>query len=216
MAWKGVRADMKAALAAVLMSAIAACGALTTKAEVAPLCEMDWAALLAMSPETFDQDLNGGWRPWADIPACLPAVADLLRDYRLENPGLPEDDLNLIQHHEYQIRASDGQTKKAIELLKELIATEENHAGLLYKRAALAFLEKDRPALLAARAELANLPMPPYFAAMAQDWNEKYPDSKPLVWPVNLDVVDALITCFDKTYAVAYGDYACRENPKPQ
>ncbi|MGN6366365.1 hypothetical protein [Asticcacaulis taihuensis] len=67
------------------------------------------------------------------------------------------------------------------------------------------FLNNDKPALLAARAQLLAEPKP-------EGWDEAVAELKAsgetIQWPLNLEVVDGLILCFDKPYAEAYG---CRQ-----
>lgn len=75
-----------------------------------------------------------------------------------------------------------------------------------YALATVAFLNNDRPALEAARARMAALPMPPEFVQAAERFKATY--GRELAWPLNLDVVDRLIACFGEPYSKAYGD--CR------
>jgi hypothetical protein len=69
----------------------------------------------------------------------------------------------------------------------------------LYVDASIAFLKRERPALLAARESLARLPKPPGFAP-------RDPNGRPLPidWPMNLNVVDGFVACFGKSYREAY------------
>jgi hypothetical protein len=65
----------------------------------------------------------------------------------------------------------------------------------VYVDATIAFLDRDRDALLKARTRLAEIP----------------PEAgKPNSKPMNLDVVDGLVRCFDRSYRDAYS--ACRGN----
>jgi hypothetical protein len=173
-------------------------------------CIADKAPLLSLSYEDFDQDLDGGWRPIADIPRCYAASADLLADYQSVRTDLSADERLGVKHHEFQMRAYAGQTDRAIVLIEEIIRDEEHHNNRLYHQAAHAFLKKDRAALLKVRDEMVASPVPEPFAQAVADYAKKYPDRKPLTWPLNLDVVNAFIVCFDETYEVAYGYEACR------
>ncbi|REM04450.1 hypothetical protein DSI28_13020, partial [Mycobacterium tuberculosis] len=47
-------------------------------------CAVDRAAMLALTPEQFDQDLRGGWRPMAEKAQCQLAAADLIAAYRAQ------------------------------------------------------------------------------------------------------------------------------------
>ena len=70
-----------------------------------------------------------------------------------------------------------------------------------YAAATVAFLRMTRPALLAARAKLVAEPKP-------DGWDEAVAELKAsgetVLWPLNLEVVDGMILCFDKPYAEAY------------
>lgn len=177
-------------------------------ASVVPDCDYESAAILALSPEAFDQDMNGGWRPLADKPECRGAAADLLAAYRHAHWGdLGPDQLHLNYWHEGQIRASLDQRDRAVRLLMAGVNPNDSGSGFDdYALGAVAFLRNDRPALEAARARLAALPMPDSFRRAAETLREKY--GREVKWPMNLDVLDGLIACFGRSYDEAYGD--CR------
>lgn len=177
-------------------------------ASVVPDCDYDRAAILALSPEAFDQDMNGGWRPLADKPECRGAAADLLAAYRHAHWGdLGPDQLHLNYWHEGQIRASLDQRDRAVRLLMAGVNPNDSGSGFDdYALGTVAFLRNDRPALEAARARLAALPMPDSFRRAAETFREKY--GREVKWPMNLDVLDGLIACFGRSYDEAYGD--CR------
>ena len=171
-------------------------------------CAHDRAAILALSPEAFDQDMNGGWRPLADRSECRAVAADLLAAYRHARwADLGPDQLHLNYWHEGQIRASLDQRDRAVRLLMAGVNPNESGSGFEeYALGTVAFLRNDRPALDAARARLAALPKPEGFQRGADAFREKY--GFEVKWPMNLDVLDGLITCFGKSYDEAYGD--CR------
>ena len=74
----------------------------------------DRAALLALSPADFDQDLEGGWRPLGEKPECAAIAADLLAAYRKARWGdLTQSELHTNYWHEGQLRAGLGQTQAA-------------------------------------------------------------------------------------------------------
>ena len=58
--------------------------------------------------------------------------------------------------------------------------------------ATIAFLKRDKPALLAAREALASLPRPEDF-----DPRDAQGNVVDISWPMNLHVVNGLINCFD-------------------
>lgn len=169
-----------------------------------PACRHDRAAMLALDEDAFDQDLTGGWRALSN-KGCELAAADLIAAYRASHGG-GRGVLSLW--HEGQLRADAGQTARAIALFARSRKTRAEDAGWgwnLYVDGSLAFLRHDRPALRVARDRVAALP-PPADLARARG-----PDGKPATirWPMNLNILDGLLRCFDRLYRIAYGDGAC-------
>jgi len=177
-----------AQLIAADSSAVAAAGPVDSR------CAYDHKAMLALDPDSFDQALvGGGWRALAQR-RCYADAADLIRDYR-EAHNL---EAMILYWHEGQARAMGGQTAQAIELFHRARANASVPWGH-YVDATLAFLQRDRRALLVARAALAALPPP-------RNFHPTDIHGKPLSvrWPPNLNVVDALLQCFDRSYEDAY------------
>jgi hypothetical protein len=185
-------------------------------ARAAEPCSYNRTAMLALDEEAFDQDLGnggGGWRAIGNVPGCELAAADLLADYRAAHPTASA----LLAWHEGQLRAMAGQYERAIALLDlDRKPRGEGAAGWNhYVDATLAFLRHDMPALRAAREQLAAVPYTPgegvpplkdgYFELPSP------PGQAPMRmrWPPNIEVVDGLVTCFDKPYSEAYAT-ACR------
>lgn len=165
-------------------------------AATAPPCVSDEAALLALSPEAFDQDLDGGWRSIAARPECQSEAADLIARYRLAAMGWQR----LLAWHEGQLRALSGDSSAAIVLMRsarrpEIDEGSPNGQWNAYVDATIAFLEHDRDAIAAARSQL--IAAPPQSGWTGAE-------------PMNLTVVDKLIKCFDRSYADAYGSADCR------
>ena len=89
------RFPVRSSLAVALLLAGAAYPAAAL--ETQPPAEGDAAApciapgereeLLALDQQSFDQDLEGGWRPIAARPECRLAAADLIREYRERAEG---------------------------------------------------------------------------------------------------------------------------------
>lgn len=75
----------------------------------------------------------------------------------------------------------------------------------LYVDFTIAFLQRDRAALMKAREALARLPRPAGF-----DPRDQQGRPFPVEWPLNLKVVNALIRCLDQSYVIAYGR-TCRQ-----
>jgi hypothetical protein len=160
------------------------------------LCMFNRAELLALDEHSFDQDMDGGWRAVARHEECTEVAADLIREYR-ETRGLTS---TILYWHEGQLRAHAGSTDEAIRLFEKSRKTFDIFGWNLYVDASIAFLRRDKPALLAAREALARLPRP-------EDFNPRDAQGNVVVvsWPLNLSVVDGLITCFDRAYKEAYG-----------
>ena len=160
-------------------------------------CAYDRAALLALEEQSFDQDLEGGWRAVARQQGCLEAAANLIRDYREAN-GLSS---YILFWHEAQLRAYSDDTQPAIALFEQSYKAPDDGLGWnIYVDATVAFMRGDREALLAARKRLVALPEPPNRFTVDVNGNE----IEPPPWPPNLRVVDNLIRCYERTYAEAY------------
>ena len=170
-------------------------GSSTTEAGAFP-CTFNRAELLALDEHSFDQDMNGGWRAVAHQEGCIEVAADLIREYR-ENRWLRS---TILYWHEGQLRALAGSTDEAIRLFEKSHKADDAFGWNLYVDASIAFLKRDKPALLAAREALARLPRPEDFDP--RDAQGKVVD---IPWPPNLSVVDGLIACFDREYKEAYG-----------
>jgi hypothetical protein len=160
-------------------------------------CASDTGAALALSPQVFDQDATLGWRALAKSPECLAAAANLIAAYRKAHWGnVKPSELHVNYWHEGQMRAAAGQTNTARPLLLAGISPDNFGDFADYALGTVAFLDHDLAALKAARARLAATPEPQDFASTAKKYN--------ISWPLNLDVLDGLIKCFDKPYREAY------------
>ncbi|HBS57599.1 MAG TPA: hypothetical protein DEA38_17990 [Stenotrophomonas sp.] len=179
----------------------------------APDCSYDRDALLAMEPDAFDQDLEGGWRPLAERD-CQREAADLLAAYS----ALPKAAGNTtIIWHEGQLRAELGQTAQAIALMQRTYKPKDKDPGYwnAYVDGTVAFLQHDRAALEKARAALVAIPTPEEFAGALKDGRYHFTTAGgqkvDVPWPPNLDVLDGFLRCFDRDYHNAYGNQACRK-----
>jgi len=165
-------------------------------------CLQPDAAMLALPLQDFDQT-SAGWRS-LDAEGCEAVGAEAIARYREVNrDALANEDLGTLIWHEGQLRAAAGQTDAAITLMLEA-RNSESEAIQPYVDATVAFLRRDREALLAARERLLGLPVPDYFEAAAERYRVNYPDHPPLAWPLNLDKVDGFIACFGRSYRDAY------------
>jgi hypothetical protein len=166
-------------------------------------CSYDRDAMMALDQRAFDQDFpDGGWRAVGSRPGCEIAAADLIARWREANPDRMEIP-GLLLWHEGEMRAIAGDYPAAIAVMlqtrRELSADRElfDRAWNAYVDATVAFLNRDRAALEAAQAQLAEVPEPSDWAAM----NAGSP--QPMAWPMNSLVVAGLLACFDKPYAQA-------------
>lgn len=177
-------------------------------------CEVDAArfdALMALNPQSFDQDFSGGWRPVGNTSGCERAAADLLIAYMDHSPHFNPERPGVIGWHAGQMLAMAGEAELAIAYFDAArsVSPEWN----LYVDATLAFMHRDRPAAEAARAELATLrPSEEEMAArrqfLADNPRIRMPEGF-VEQPENLAVVDRLLRCWDAPYADAYSG-ACR------
>lgn len=179
--------------------------------EAQPNCAPDGQIMLLQDFATFDMSARG-WRSVHQQPGCEAAAADLIARYRaLQRTILAPPEALSLRWHEGQVRAGLGDEKAALALFAGAHDAGQGAAWNAYVDATVAFLKKDRAALTAARAQLAAAPPPPDFEAMATEYEQRT-GQRP-VWPPNLDVVDALVTCFDRTYREAFADPACHTSP---
>jgi hypothetical protein len=172
---------------------------------------VDAEAALKLAPAAFDQDPKGGWRPLGARPECGSAAADLVAAYRKAHwATLTPSELHLSFWHEGQLRAMAGQSARAVPLLMAGVDPESGFGFEDYAVGTIAFLDRDLAGLKTARARLAALPPPVDFEQTKA--RTKVRSGLDLHWPLNLDVLDRLIACFDEPYATAYG---CRPKPAP-
>jgi hypothetical protein len=164
-------------------------------------CRQADETMLALSFQDFDQG-DEGWRS-LETAGCEIAAADGIKKYRERNADMVVNADNTLAWHEAQLRASAGQTDAALELM---VSRRDTASPSIrpYTDATIAFLRRDWAGLLAARDALVALPEPQAFRDAANRYAASYPDLPPLKWPLNLDVVDGLIACFDRPYSEAY------------
>jgi hypothetical protein len=177
---------MKLVLAALL--------ALTTGAARAAECAPDHAKMMAADFRVFSEGVRA-----LDQKACLPQIRDLLHDYReARKKELTPGQYRLLTWQEGTARAKMGDNFTAIPLLSAWL-DDPTPAIRDYAAATIAFLRRDKPALLAARDRLIAEPKPDGFDEQA--FHQK--------WPLNLVIVDAFVGCYDRPYAEAYASGEC-------
>lgn len=179
------------------------------------LSQSDRERLLNLDEDAFDQDSSSGWRAIATKTGCELAAADLIRDYR-ERHSLNK---TIVIWHEGQMRAIGNDYVAAIRLFEQSRKPEDqNVAGWNeYVDASIAFLRRDMRALLQARKALSIIEPPPSFDVTDGVFEIPNSSGNPhkMRWPPNIDVVDGLIKCFEKSYRDAYSDPECRP-PAPR
>lgn len=176
----------------------------------ADACAVDRDAMLALTPQQFDQDLDGGWRPMAEKAECQLAAADLIAAYRAQPKAAGN---TTMIWHEAQMRAQVGQDAQAVTLMRQTYKPAPDAGGWNpYVDASIALIDKDRPALTAARATLAALPAPPETNVENGFFDFTMPNGEvvQVAWPPNLDIVDAFVRCFGQSYRQAFSNQACR------
>lgn len=162
-----------------------------------PECAHNREAILALELVAFDQTEGAGWRPLYRA-GCYVEAAELLRDWRSRHGEVNP----IIPFHEAQLWAYGGRVDRALPLFERGFREGDSTGTVawnLYVEGNLAFLQRDRARLEAATAKLAALPAPPNWG------NAVTADGKPIrmAWPLNLNVMEALLRCWDETYEVA-------------
>lgn len=170
-------------------------------------CAINSSEMLALNEQAFDQGDNG-WRILAK-QECFYEAAEIIKKYR---------DVHRVKFettswmHEAQMRAYAGDYDSALSILPKAKHKMDGHGWNSYIDATMAFLKRDRIALFTARNQLARTPLPNTHQWLSDDKGKPVdvpapdPDEP---WPPNLNVVDALIRCFDQPYSRAYGSPAC-------
>ncbi len=173
------------------------------KVSAEPQCLDNSTDYLALDFIEFDQTLGQGWRAVADKPECQKEAANLIQQYAEQKEGLSEGMLSTLRWHEGQMRAVVGQNEKAIALFKQTFKPEKSDrmGWNYYVGATIAFLGKDKQALLENRSKLAQLEKP-------EDMDMRDADGNPvdIQWPPNLHIVDRFVSCFGRSYSDTYAN----------
>lgn len=191
---------MKLIFLGLLLVNVSGCGftsgLLPTKSvEKNATCVYDRKLLLGQDLETFDQSATGVRSLYTRSPECKLEAAQLIADYRALNPEAQKEfNAYLLYWHEGQLRAEVGDYQKALPLLEHArmsadAGPEVSLIWNLYVDATKAFVMRDKKELSRAREKLASVP-PQYHSRSGK--------------PPNLNVVDGLLLCFDRTYSDAY------------
>jgi hypothetical protein len=171
--------------AALVIAAALAAQQPATGAECAALFAQHFPSDLALSYEAFDQTEGSGFRVLA-ARRCEREAADLIVEYLVANKATQRS----LRWHVAQLRATHGDTPRAIAYARSVLAEHENFdASPLrwndYVLATIAFLERDRDALVRHRDNVAA-------GAAAHAGNA-----------LNLKLLDRLIRHYGSSYAEA-------------
>jgi hypothetical protein len=165
-------------------------------------CAMPGPNTLEMSFEEFDSG-EEGWRRWGEN-GCEREGAAIVVEYRNHHAGrLDPSQVAALDWHAGQLYAGAGDYGFAIERMLSAQDHGAEPAEIEYAKATIAFLRSDRDALVAARERMAAIPEPANFSRAADRYVATYNLPRP-VWPMNIEVVDRLISCFGWSYKVAY------------
>ena len=170
--------------------------------------EDELSRLIGLEPRAFDQDMQGGWRLVARQPGCEPAAAILIETYLHFAPRLDDTFFSILRWHAGQMHAYGGDNGTATAWFmaaRSPVADSWN----LYAGATIAFLQGDRNAAEAARAQLATFvpseeEQEARRQAMAAHPTIQFPEGF-VTRVANLDVVDGLLACWGRPYSQAYG-----------
>jgi hypothetical protein len=168
------------------------------KAESAPrACQMDREKIVRLTFWEFDQDASRGWRKIASRPGCERAAAELIRHYR-EKTG---SKITTLYWHEGQLRANLGENRRAVQMFRKSLKNDDILGWNYYALSTIAFVKRDRKALIENYEKLKVLPVP-----QGQTWigDDGKKSDRPPEWPPNLHVVEAMVKCFGQTYRQVY------------
>jgi hypothetical protein len=145
-------------------------------------CKYNERQSLALSSEDFDRIGGAGWRNLAYQEGCLHLAADLIAKYRITN----KDRTPILLWHEGQLRATLGDYRSAIRLMKKSRLKGADPYGYnIYTDATIAYLERDYSRL----------------RGLATQLNK-------VKWEVGVNlnalVVNRLVKCYDRPYKEAY------------
>lgn len=188
-----------------MLATLMLAAALFQASPVEPPCHHDRARMVAMKPAAFDQDPVGGWRAVSAREGCAGIAADLIADHRQAQWAvMSSEELHASYWHEGQLRAGIGDTDRAVRLLMAGVKPDREADGFEdYALGTIAFLLQDREGLQAARDRLAARPPTEGWPATRADFKARY--GVELRWPLNLNVLEGLLNCFDRPYEEAYG-----------
>jgi len=161
----------------------------------------------------------GGWRAVAARDGCGLVAAELIALWRQRHiEELAHGQLKILWWHEGQVLAEAGDYTAAVDRLRkarefrdspppadapaEEIATWKAMTAVRegWEDANIAFLRRDRAALVAARDRMIAVPEPDAYRALQDVLEER--TGQRMAWPLNIESVERMIACFDHRYGV--------------
>lgn len=151
------------------------------------ISESDRESLLNLDYNSFDQSLpEGGWRKYQRCPLLTRELIDAYTAKHTDT--LQKQQWDVLVWHSGQISGMAGDYADAIAKMEQTFKPNEKPTEAFlwnpYVRATIAFLKRDKPALIWQRKLLARGSSP---------FNH-----------INLSRVDSFIRCFNSTYEIAY------------
>lgn len=172
--------------------------------------EDEFYRLIGLSYRDFDQDFNGGWRAIDYKDGCKVAAQNMLKSYLTYHAYKHQSERSMLMWHAGQVLAGDNKYDEAVKYFKQTYKSGDRSTEWnLYVDATIAFLRKDKSALITARDTLALQPVSDEMKASRREFLKQSPN---VSWPEgfvdepqNLSVVNKLIKCYNEPYSVAYG-----------
>lgn len=181
--------------ATVLVAALSLSCATLAEPNQCFVSEDDKKIFLALEASVFDQDKTKGWRRISER-GCDEEAADLIKEYLLYSTApmpLFGGRFTILRWHAGQLYAFAGKNDEAIRFFKASYSSNDEHHNKTwneYVNATIAFMEKDKKELNAARQRL---------FVLIEDNSD--PDDYARG---NLIVVDSLKENFSESYKRAY------------
>lgn len=172
--------------------------------------EDEFYRLIGLSYRDFDQDFDGGWRAIDYKDGCKIAAQNMLKSYLTYHAYKHQSERSMLMWHTGQVLAGDNKYDEAVKYFRQTYKSGDHSTEWnLYVDATLAFLRKDKSALISARDTLALQPVSDEMKASRREFLKQNPN---VFWPEgfvdepqNLSVVNKLIKCYNEPYSVAYG-----------
>jgi hypothetical protein len=168
--------------------------------------------IMSLDFQSFDQNMNGGWREVANQENCNMASSILIGTYLARSKIYYEIYRSSLRWHMGQMLAYENKYEEAIPYFENTYHANEARTSPwnLYVDGTIAFLKKDKALLRSKRDLLAKSPV----SESMKKSRQKYIDDNPEVKmyegyvdePMNMPVMNDLLACFDQPYSKAYGN----------